>query len=130
MGKDVPSRASEFSHPDIVIGLTIAAYRYEGLRFKDFHAILSALRQRMLTESGPYPKRATTKLYNEWVFMGNGRVRGTNTSAAHPSEVDTHEERERSLARVVVRWRGRGRGRGGTMLTRPLVSLGFLGFSS
>ena len=40
VGKDVPSRASEFSHPDIVIGLTIAAYRYEGLRFKDFHAIL------------------------------------------------------------------------------------------
>ena len=28
VGKDVPSRASEFSHPDIVIGFTILAYRY------------------------------------------------------------------------------------------------------
>jgi hypothetical protein len=30
IGKDLPSEASEFAHPDIVIGLTIMAYRYEG----------------------------------------------------------------------------------------------------
>ena len=29
VGKDVPSRASEFAHPDIIIGLTVLAYRYE-----------------------------------------------------------------------------------------------------
>lgn len=29
VGKDVPSQKSEFSHPDVVIGLTILAYRYE-----------------------------------------------------------------------------------------------------
>jgi hypothetical protein len=28
VGKDVPSRASEFAHPDILIGLTILAFRY------------------------------------------------------------------------------------------------------
>ena len=38
VGKDIPSRASQFSHPDIVIGLTILAYRYELLRFTDFAA--------------------------------------------------------------------------------------------
>ena len=27
VGKDTPSRASEFSHPDVVISLTILAYR-------------------------------------------------------------------------------------------------------
>ena len=27
VGKDTPSRASEFSHPDVVIALTILAYR-------------------------------------------------------------------------------------------------------
>jgi hypothetical protein len=32
LGKDVPSNASEFAHPDVIIGLTILAYRYEGLR--------------------------------------------------------------------------------------------------
>jgi hypothetical protein len=30
VGKDVPSQASEFAHPDALIGLTILAYRYEG----------------------------------------------------------------------------------------------------
>ena len=29
LGKDVPSTASEFAHPDIIIGLTVLAYRYE-----------------------------------------------------------------------------------------------------
>ena len=32
ISKDVPSPASEFAQPDIVIGLTVLAYRYEGLR--------------------------------------------------------------------------------------------------
>jgi hypothetical protein len=27
VGKDVPTAASEFAHPDIVIGLTVLAYR-------------------------------------------------------------------------------------------------------
>ena len=35
IGKDCPSDASQFSHPDVVIGLTVLAYRYEGLRFAD-----------------------------------------------------------------------------------------------
>ena len=29
VGKDVPSRSSEFAHPDVLIGLTVLAYRYE-----------------------------------------------------------------------------------------------------
>lgn len=32
VGKDVPSRSSEFAHPDVLIGLTTLAYRYSGLR--------------------------------------------------------------------------------------------------
>lgn len=28
VGKDVPSRSSEFAHPDVIIGLTVLAYRY------------------------------------------------------------------------------------------------------
>lgn len=30
VGKDVPSRSSEFAHPDIILGLSTLAYRYEG----------------------------------------------------------------------------------------------------
>lgn len=40
VGKDVPSPASEFSHPEVVIGLSIAAYRYEGLRLADFRTVI------------------------------------------------------------------------------------------
>ena len=29
VGKDVPSRSSEFAHPDVIIGLTVLAYRYD-----------------------------------------------------------------------------------------------------
>ena len=47
VGKDVPSRASEFAHPDVVIGLAVLAYRYEGLRRTDFETVLEALRARM-----------------------------------------------------------------------------------
>lgn len=28
VGKDVPSKSSEFAHPDVILGLTILAYRY------------------------------------------------------------------------------------------------------
>jgi hypothetical protein len=40
VGKDSPSRASEFAQPDISAGLTILAYRYEGLRKTDLHALV------------------------------------------------------------------------------------------
>ncbi|CAJ1403476.1 unnamed protein product [Effrenium voratum] len=43
VGKDVPSQSSEFAHPDVVIGLTILAYRYEGLRREDFDEVLGCL---------------------------------------------------------------------------------------
>ena len=43
VGKDAPSLSSEFSHPDVAIGLTTLAYRYEGLRHTDFGLVLSHL---------------------------------------------------------------------------------------
>lgn len=49
-GKDVPSVASEFSHPDVVIGLTILAYRYEGMRESDFRTAMAALIDQMAHE--------------------------------------------------------------------------------
>ena len=36
VGKDLPSPSSEFASPEVVLGLTILAYRYEGLRERDF----------------------------------------------------------------------------------------------
>lgn len=41
--QDVPSRSSEFAHPDVIIGLTVLAYRYEGLRWTDFDEVVKML---------------------------------------------------------------------------------------
>jgi hypothetical protein len=43
VGKDSPSRASEFAQPDISAGLTILAYRYEGMRRTDMHNVVQVL---------------------------------------------------------------------------------------
>ena len=63
IGKDVPSRASEFSHPDVVIGLTILAYRRDGLRRADFILTMKMLLEEIAGEHGPVTKRDAYKIY-------------------------------------------------------------------
>ena len=52
VGKDVPSRSSEFAHPDITISLTILAYRYGGLRRDMFEQMLDTLIREMYNRAG------------------------------------------------------------------------------
>eukprot|EP00941_MAST-03F_sp_MAST-3F-sp1_P005039 g5039.t1 len=91
VGKDVPSRASEFAHPDTVIGLTVLAYRYEGLRKKDFNQVMTDLRSRMDNESGEYNSRKANKTFIKWVSLAGGRVRGTK-------KVEQDENRNPNIA--------------------------------
>ncbi|CAJ1419897.1 unnamed protein product [Effrenium voratum] len=67
VGKDVPSQSSEFAHPDVVIGLTILAYRYEGLRREDFDEVLGMLCDRLESEAGAVLERPTSLLWRTWV---------------------------------------------------------------
>lgn len=76
VGKDVPSRSSEFAHPDVIIGLTILGYRYEGLRQTDFHDIVMSLRQAMVKEVGPVQQRQASLKHALWVREAGGRVKG------------------------------------------------------
>ena len=77
LGKDVPSAASEFAHPDIIIGLTVLAYRYEGLRKVDFEQdLIALLRSNFENESGPYRLRPSSLMYNTWVEQAGGRTKG------------------------------------------------------
>jgi hypothetical protein len=76
VGKDVPSRASQFSHPDVVIGLTITAYRYEGIRMTDFITALQELRDMLDGEFGPYQKRPSALKWVSWIEAAGGKVRG------------------------------------------------------
>jgi Ca2+-binding EF-hand superfamily protein len=76
VGKDVPSEASEFSHPDVVIGLSILAYRYEGLRKSDYRSVMVSLQSEMQSETGPYKKREAWHTFAKWVALSGARVRG------------------------------------------------------
>ncbi len=78
VGKDVPSESSEFAHPDVIIGLTILAYRYEGLRWTDFNDIIANLRSTLTLEVGPYSERKSSVRYAQWVKDAGGRVRSSN----------------------------------------------------
>jgi hypothetical protein len=63
VAKDVPSRASEFAHPDILIGLTILAFRHEGLRQKDLKMIFRTLKENLDSEHGPYKSRPSSQRF-------------------------------------------------------------------
>eukprot|EP00397_Hematodinium_sp_SG-2012_P000034 GEMP01000034.1.p1 GENE.GEMP01000034.1~~GEMP01000034.1.p1 ORF type:complete len:2592 (+),score=768.95 GEMP01000034.1:4628-12403(+) len=91
VGKDVPCEGSEYSHPDVVIGLTILAYRYSGLRQEDVKSIIKLLLTKMRDETPmPFAERSTSKLYERWVRLQGKRVRGWATASSPPSD-DTDE---------------------------------------
>jgi len=77
VGKDVPSASSEFSHPDIVIGLTVLAYRYEGLRQKEFLLVMKSLQQELFNESGPLENRGASLRFENWVLEAGSTIRGS-----------------------------------------------------
>ena len=75
VGKDKPSTASEFSHPDIVIGLTILSYRYEGMREGDFIRAMEILKDNLSHEAGPYAQRTSALKFADLVMRAGGRMR-------------------------------------------------------
>eukprot|EP01087_Luapelamoeba_hula_P004848 TRINITY_DN1482_c0_g1_i1.p1 TRINITY_DN1482_c0_g1~~TRINITY_DN1482_c0_g1_i1.p1 ORF type:complete len:4317 (-),score=602.49 TRINITY_DN1482_c0_g1_i1:51-13001(-) len=100
VGKDVPSQSSEFAHPDVIIGLTILAYRYEGLRWTDFVDIVSSLRSTLTLELGPFNERKSSIRYANWVKEAGGHVKGSRNYAAAnekgkdiaPMELDAEDD--------------------------------------
>ncbi|KAK1937540.1 hypothetical protein X943_002698 [Babesia divergens] len=75
VGKGTPSRYSEFSHPDVLIGFTILAYLYQGLRKSDFVLALRHLAQQFYEEPGHLCDRESYKTFNRWVLSAGGRLR-------------------------------------------------------
>jgi hypothetical protein len=76
VGKDVPSANSEFSHPDVLIMLSIAAYMYEGLRKEDFEQFLRLNVSMVAREMGKITERPSNVRWQLWVRLAGGRVRG------------------------------------------------------
>jgi hypothetical protein len=77
VAKDVPSRSSEFAHPDVLVGLTILAFRYEGLRKNDFSLVLRHLRDAMEEEGGLYKDRPSCQKFEQWILATGKAIRGS-----------------------------------------------------
>lgn len=77
VGKDRPSATSEFSHPDVLIGFTLLAYRCNGLRMADFKVLLTDSREGMQADVGiPHCRRADCLRWVQWAREAGARVRG------------------------------------------------------
>ena len=103
-GKDIPSGASQFSHPDVVIGLTVLAYRCEGLCFFDFENAPLELRERLDSEYGRYHERPSALRNVQWVECAGGKVRGPREG-----EIGNTDDPE-ALMRAPMNGKARGRG--------------------
>lgn len=66
-GKDSPSPKSEFSSPEVLIGLTFLAYRYSGLRKYDLYRLTRKLNLEMATQPGPYTDRPAYRSFASWL---------------------------------------------------------------
>ena len=67
VGKDVPSPSAEFAHPEVLIGLSVLAYRYEGLRRRDLHLVVTTLKKKLMREPGPFSERPSQVLFGDWL---------------------------------------------------------------
>ncbi|KAK2197865.1 bifunctional EF-Hand 1 [Babesia duncani] len=82
VGKGTPSKDSEFSHPDVLIGFTILAYKYQGLRMSDFVLALRALAQQFYSEPGRPQDRPSYKAFDRWVRSAGARTKTAARTAA------------------------------------------------
>lgn len=88
VAKDVPSTSSEFAHPDVAIGLTILAFRYEGLRRGDTKRLLQELKKEFSQQLGPKNLRPAALRYHDWI------QRGVERSGTRRQEEEIEEENE------------------------------------
>ena len=70
-GKDVPSKSNEFAHPEIVIGLSVLAYRYDGLRDRDMKDLVTAMKKKLFHEPGEFKLRPTRTTFDNWLISSH-----------------------------------------------------------
>ena len=89
VGKDVPSPASEFSHPEVLIGFSVLSYRYEGLRLADWRILIHQLLQQLSQEVGPTSLRPSSLRWKQWVELAGGQVRGSKSLRSKSQEASS-----------------------------------------
>lgn len=76
VGKDTPSAASEYAHPDVIIGLSLTGYRVQKLRKGDVDDLVRILKRKLANEHGHPQDKPTEKLYRRWVKEVGHHVSG------------------------------------------------------
>ena len=71
VGKDQPSNASEYSHPDILIMLTLLAYRHGGLRKNDVRELVLLLQEKLRNQKGAVRERPSFQLFDRILSSSN-----------------------------------------------------------
>ena len=87
MGKDAPSRSSEFANPEVIIGLTVAAYRIEGLRERDMKYLVSQLLLDFGKSPAPQDQRVEHQVFERWKASGLSRWVATHGDDLEPPSV-------------------------------------------
>jgi hypothetical protein len=88
----------------VIIGLTILAYRHEGLRFSDVVHLVQRCKEALIQELGPIRHRPTCLLYASWIsnatlLQQGGAEGGASTSACLPLQFARPDD-EREMHRV------------------------------
>ncbi|KAK7249807.1 plasma membrane protein [Aureococcus anophagefferens] len=99
VGKDTPSRSSEFAHPDVIIGLTILAYRYSGMPYSAVERVVSALLASFEKELGPFRRRKSSLLFEHWISAAGGALKTSDTASSMICE--TGDDVRRAVERLV-----------------------------
>ena len=63
----VPSKSSEFASPEVIIGLTVMAYRHAGLRPADTAKLATRLKQEYSLQKGPPRERPSYIAFEAWL---------------------------------------------------------------
>ena len=93
----------EFAHPDVIIGLTVLAYRYSGLRKDDFIDVIDSLTSQFVREIGPARDRESSLRHESWVFAAGGAIRGLKTTKeGHPWAPSAYVEGDDGADKEVV----------------------------
>jgi Ca2+-binding EF-hand superfamily protein len=104
IAKDVPSRSSEFANAETVIGLTILAYRIEGIRRNDLKNIISTLKNSLTQEMGPEHMRPSAKLFDSFIKQAKLlHLRQINLRDKDNIEVNTGGKKKKNITALETR---------------------------
>jgi hypothetical protein len=99
IGKDVPANAAEFAHPEVLIGLTVLAYRYEGLRRRDVRRLVLTLKEEVQNEAGLMKDRPSFIRFQDWVDTAKAQAK--RNEEEEESKTEEKDKKDKKKEKVL-----------------------------